>query len=78
MIKFNSKSSVHTTWESSYNPFDDHHYKFARDSRGVGMNGYFLPRDYFDSPTQYNDESKQSWLAISIAIILAVIFLTLS
>ena len=81
MYKFKPGSKAHTTWESSYNPYSDHNYKFARDSRGVDGSGYFLPHNYFENSSSYSDETESRsfvWHIIAIVILgsLSVMLLT--
>lgn len=63
MIKFKAGSKAHTTWDSGYDPFSDTNYRYARDTRGVGMSGFFLPRGYFEGPVDSGDSSGISWVA---------------
>ena len=71
MYKFKAGSKAHTTWESSFNPYDDHNYKFARDSRGTGLNGYFLPHGYFE----YKGERESTTTKVCVAIVLILAML---
>jgi hypothetical protein len=75
MYKFKPDSKAHTTWESTYNPYSDHNYKFARDARGVDMNGYFLPRNYFEDSRK--DENDVGGFVVLIVMIVILGFVSL-
>jgi hypothetical protein len=74
MVKFKAGSKAHTTWDSGYDPFSDINYRYARDTRGVGMSGFFLPRGYFDSAVDSGDSRGISLVAaITLLIVVAVL-----
>ena len=74
MYKFKPDSKIHTTWESSYNPYSDHNYRFPRDARGLGYGGYFLPPGYFEDKEHDNNPLST---VIAFVIVIGVAFLSM-
>ena len=78
MIKFKAGSKAHTTWDSGYDPFSDTNYRYARDTRGVGMSGFFLPRGYFEDLVDSGVSRSMSWVAAITLLAVVGILLCLT
>lgn len=63
-----------SSWDSNFNPRDERHWSFARDSRGYGLNYRWTDVDDFEIYHPIKTNNKSIAIAIFTVIVTALLF----
>lgn len=66
------------SWDSNFNPRDERHWSFARDSRGYGLSYRWTSDDDFELDHPIELKKKSSVGTFILTIVLAVVLLALT
>lgn len=67
-----------SSWDNNFNPRDERHWSFARDSRGYGLNYRWTSVDDFEIYHPAKSKNKSTAIAIFLTFVVGLVLLALT